>query len=137
MPERAIIVHDIAHVRAALAAAAEAGIHVTLISPPGAAAYMGAAMFGEMIDQAAAEYPNAIFTAVLDCSDDPGMALNALRHGVKAIRFAGPEEVKVKIADIAAQSGATIKSSIPGALDLAESDLAERPPGVSSAMPAP
>ena len=48
-------------------------------------------------------------TAVFDCGDDPGLALGALRHGLKVIRIKAPAETRVKIADIAAQTGARLE----------------------------
>ena len=72
---RAIIVHDLGHARAALAAAAECGRPVTLLSAAGAAGYAGAAWFLRVVALAAAENPDAQWDAVLDCADRPGHVL--------------------------------------------------------------
>lgn len=105
-----IVIHNLAHARAALAAAADLGSPVTLVSAPGAAAYLGAAVFREMVAEAARETPGVAVTALLDCGDDAGLALNALRHGLKAIRLRAGPEAMAAVADIARQLGATVES---------------------------
>ncbi|MSO88816.1 MAG: hypothetical protein EXQ89_02395 [Rhodospirillaceae bacterium] len=115
---RAIIVHTIDHARAALGAAAELGVTVTLLSPPGAAGYAGIGYFHKTIELAAAEHPNVAFSAILDCAAEAGRVLAAFRRGVKCVRFHGAATVAVKLAAIGAQSGATLASRTPRALDL-------------------
>ncbi len=118
MAGRAIIVHSLDHALAALAAAAELGAPVTLLSPPGAAAYMGAGYFQALIDEARAEYLRVPVASVLDCGEEPGLALAALRQGLKAVRFSGPAQVADKIARIAGQMGAELVREELPALDL-------------------
>ncbi len=117
--EHRIIVHSLADARAALEAAAAAGTPVTLASARRAAAYLGAAVFREMVSAAVQAVPGATYTAVLDCGHDAGLALNALRQGVKRIRVDAPEDVRRRLADIAAQCGAELDEGGDGALDLA------------------
>ena len=52
MNERPIIVHSLEDAEAALAAAADLGVPVTLRSAPGAARYLGATVFRDMISEA-------------------------------------------------------------------------------------
>jgi hypothetical protein len=120
----AIVIHGLAHAEAALAAAAELGVPVTLISAPSAAGYVGPAWFRAVVEQARAAHPNITVTAVLDCGDMPGHALAALRDGAPVIRFSG--DTAAKIADIAAQYGALVIAERPEALDLAESERSRR-----------
>ncbi len=64
-------------------------------------------------------------TAVFDCGEDPGLALGALRHGLKVIRLDAAPETREKITDIARQSGARLEQNDPNdppALDLLEAD---------------
>lgn len=112
-----IVVHCPAHAEAALAAAAALARPVTLVSPPAAAGYLGAAYFQAMIRQAAAGHP-AAHTAVLDCGHAPGRALGALRQGVAAVVLRAEAQVLARIADIAAQRGARIEAADLPALDL-------------------
>ncbi|MBE0531510.1 MAG: hypothetical protein IH626_11835 [Rhodospirillales bacterium] len=118
-----IVIHTLAHARAALAAAADVGCPVTLISAQGAAAYLGAAVFREIVAEAARETPGATVTAILDCGDDASLALNALRHGLKVIRLRAGPAAMAAVADIAGQMGAFIDPA-PEAPVL---DLLDRP----------
>lgn len=127
-PTGPIIVHSLADAEAALAVAAELGVPVTLRSAPGAARYLGATVFRDMVAEALARHAGAQVTAVFDCGDDPGMALGAVRHGLKVIRLDAPAETRDRVADIAAQAGARLEDEgrEPGpALDLLEARDAE------------
>ncbi len=108
MSARVVLFHSLAHAEAALAVAAELGTPVVLQSAPGAAAYAGAGYLKAVADRAAARRPEAAVTWVIDCGDDPGIALGALRGGWKAVRFSGRAEVLAKLADIAAQMDARV-----------------------------
>jgi fructose/tagatose bisphosphate aldolase len=118
MSPRTVIVHTLDHTRAATGAATELDAPVVLRSAPGAASYLGAAVFRDMIAAAVAEFPAAAVTAVLDCDDQPGLALNALRRGMKAVRVDVAPDVTARIADIAARTGAVVDNSDGPALDL-------------------
>jgi fructose/tagatose bisphosphate aldolase len=115
---RAIIVHSLDHALAALAAAHGLGMAVTLRSAPGAAAYLGASVFRDMTAEAGHAFPDVPVTAVLDCGNDPGLALNALRQGIKALRLDVAPDVRVRVADIAAQTDAVLDGALVPALDL-------------------
>jgi hypothetical protein len=129
---RRIIVHSLAHARAALTAAAELGIPVTLESAPGAGGYAGPGWWKGLIETALADHPTAAMTALLDCGEEPGTALAALRAGVKHIRFTGDGGMRARLGAIAAQLGATVAGEAGGedVLDLLEArnalDLSRR-----------
>ncbi len=118
-----IVFHSLAHARTALAAAAAAGVAVTLQSAPGAAAYAGAGYLKAIADQAAAEHADVDVTAVIDCGADAGIAMAALRIGWRTVRFSGPEKVRRKLADIAAECGARLVADEPEAAALEALDL--------------
>ena len=99
---REIVIHSLAHARAALAAAAACGKEVTLASAPAAALQAGPGWFKAVIDQARAAYPHVAVTAILDCSDQPGPALAALRLGLTNLRFHGAPELQEKLAGMGA-----------------------------------
>ncbi len=123
MAEQAIIVHSLAHARAALRAAAAHAVPVTLLSGPGAAGYAGPEWFRELVAAATAEHPTTRVTAVLDCGAAPGYALAALRAGLKAIRFEADPAVGKRIAELAADHGARVAPAAgDDALDLAAAD---------------
>jgi hypothetical protein len=62
-----------------------------------------------LIAAARAEHPAAEVSAVLDCGEEPGNALAALRAGVPRIRFTGAAEMQARLAAIAAQLGAVVE----------------------------
>ncbi len=114
-----IIVHSLDHARAALDAAAALGVPVTLASAAGAGGYAGPLWFKALIEAALRDHPGASAAAVLDCGDEAGTTLGALRAGIKQIRFTGRGDVRERLAAIAAALGATIESGEPvPALDL-------------------
>ena len=115
MQKLAFVVRDLDQAKAALKAARERGLFVSLVSPPGWAAQMGPAVWRAMIAEAERAEPGALQDAVLDCGDDPGWALAALREGVKAVVLRAPAETRTKIADIAAQTGAKVLNERPAA----------------------
>lgn len=112
-----VIVHSLDDARAALAAAAALGCPLTLASAPGAAAYAGAAWFRDLVSQARTAHPSVPVVAVLDCGDQPGLALAALRAGLRHLRCAAPPEAAFRLADIAGQLGATVIADIGPAFD--------------------
>ena len=122
MSARVILFHSLAHARAALAAAAERGVAVTLQSAPGAAAYAGAGYLKAIADQAAAEHADVAVTAVIDCGADAGIAMAALRAGWRTVRFSGSAKVRARLADIATETGARLADEPEAApLDLLDS----------------
>ncbi|HET6223875.1 MAG TPA: hypothetical protein VFE11_16990 [Dongiaceae bacterium] len=117
---KAIIVHELAHARAALTAAAERGVPVALWSAPGAAAYAGAGWFSAVLARAAAAVPAARFSGVLDCADRPDLVQAALRQGLAEVCYRGPDGLARRLADIAHQRQATLHRRRPPALDLGD-----------------
>jgi hypothetical protein len=72
---------------------------------------LGATVFRDMIAEAARPYPGVAVTAVFDCGDDPGLALGALRHGLKVIRLAAGDDARRRVAEIAAAGGARLEDA--------------------------
>jgi hypothetical protein len=116
---RRIIIHSLDHARTALAAAAALGVPVTLASAEGAGGYAGPLWWMALIEAAAQDFPDVPVTAVLDCTDEPGAVLGALRAGVKRVRFTGTDPARQRLAAIAQSLGAEIENDDPAeALDL-------------------
>ena len=116
---RAIVIHGLAQARAAAATARALGVAVRLRSARGAAAHAGPMWFRELVEIVRAEYPDVRIEASLDCADQAGLALGALRLGIETIRFDGPPRVRARIAAIAAALGAKMDDDGRRALDLA------------------
>jgi hypothetical protein len=112
--EHRIIVHSLEDARAALGVAAELGLPVTLESGAGAAGYGGPLWFLALVERARQDHPAAEVASVLDCGEEAGTALGALRAGAKRVRFAGPASVAARLQAIAAELGAAIEGPAAG-----------------------
>ena len=114
-----IVVYALADACAALQAAAKQNTEITLVSPAG---FAGPGWLNELVAQARDAVPGAAFDSVLDCAGEAGLALAAIREGVEAICFDGPDDVRAKIEDIATQAGcAVVEIDYEHALDLDQS----------------
>ena len=114
--EPLIIIHSRAQAIAALTAAARAGRPVVLASAPGAGSYVGPGWFGALVRAAREAVPDARFSTLLDCGDDVGAALAAIRSEVEGVVFTGRAEVARRLADIAHQHGVRFVTNRPSAL---------------------
>ncbi len=122
---KAIVVHSLAQAQAALAAAASLDVPIVLLSGAGAASYAGPAWFLEVVRQARRAHPEVDTAAILDCADQPGRALAALRLGVKRLRLGGNPKARKRVAAIAEAMGAEIDETRYDTLDLAGVDDAK------------
>jgi acyl-CoA reductase-like NAD-dependent aldehyde dehydrogenase len=115
-----IVVHALAHAIAALRAAARAGRPIILASAPEAGASAGPGWFRALVEAARNAIPQARFTAILDCGEEAGAALAAIRAQVECVLFTGRPDVARRLADIARQHGVRLQTTRPAAdLDLA------------------
>ena len=102
-PDKEIIIHSLDHALAACAAAAALKVPLTLASARGAALQAGPQWFKAVIEAAMAAHPDVTLTAILDCADEPGAVMAALRAGLSRLRFSGPEELRTKLAAMGAE----------------------------------
>jgi hypothetical protein len=109
----AAIVHSLSDARDLLCAAEHAGADAVIISPPGAAAYLGAGYFWALAEAARAEFAAVACEVVMDCGDDPGFALAALRTGFKRIVLGGDRRARAAVAQIARGLGARVCARPP------------------------
>jgi hypothetical protein len=112
-----VIVHDLGQARAALAVAAELGCAIDLRSAPGAAAYAGVGYLealGELVDH----------ELIIDCGDDPGIVMAALRIGCRRLVFSGAADAARRLAEMAEQLGAAVthETAAPEMLELTPDD---------------
>tara|TARA_R110001592_G_scaffold303226_1_gene575335 strand:- start:694 stop:1140 length:447 start_codon:yes stop_codon:yes gene_type:complete len=125
-PPASVVIHDLNHAKMALSAARRTGCPVHLVSAPGAAGHLGPALFKQIIDQARAAEPAAHTTVCLDCADEPGMALDALRQGVEAVSLSAAPEVLARIKSAAAMVGGKLAGRPARTLDMANADADRR-----------
>jgi hypothetical protein len=118
MPCPCITVHSLDHARAALDAAARAGVGITLLSAPGAAAYLGPGWFVQMLAQLGDAERAALEQAYLDCGPRPGDVLAGFRAGVPGVIFTGRGDVADKLRALAEANGVAFRTKRPEALDL-------------------
>jgi hypothetical protein len=93
-------------------------VPVTITSAAGAGGYAGPLWFKALIEEARRDYPKIDVTAVLDCDDEAGTVMGALRAGIKHVVFTGGDEVRAKLAAIAAAQAAVIEAAPEDGLDL-------------------
>lgn len=123
--DRPLIVHSLAHARAALAAAAALRRPVVVATAPGAAGYAGVAWFGELVAAARADHPGIDLTAVLDCGDAAGRVMEAIRWLADpgrprlVLRFTGDAALEPPLAEMAEAAGLRLIRDLAPALDLA------------------
>jgi hypothetical protein len=95
------VIHHLDQARAALAAAAELGCALELRSAPGAAGYAGVGYLKALGDEVG-------HGLLIDCGEDAGLVMAALRTGCRRIAFSGRAELGRRLADMAEQRGAEL-----------------------------
>jgi hypothetical protein len=113
----AIVVHGIDELRAALAAAASLDRSLTVLSIAGAAGSAGALWFHALIQTGTAEFPQVPLTGVLDCADQPGHALAALRAGCRDLLLLESVPAWPRVRAIAEAAGARLHGSFGPTFD--------------------
>ena len=101
----AVVVHDFAQAKAALALEASHGLSITLVSAPDAARYAGVG-FLRAVER---RLHRGIVT---DCGTDAGLVMAGLRSGLRSLLFAGDAGVAIRLDDIARQLGGSVVSSL-------------------------
>ena len=127
----AVVIHRLADARLALTK----GRPVTLLSAPGAAGYAGCGWWRAMVEAARAEAPKVspdgepglIWAPdVLDCLDQTGRAIEALRHGLRRLVLLPDAPAREDVAARVETLGAVLLDRRPPALDLAQPGEARR-----------
>lgn len=116
---RAILIHGIDDIRAALTAAAaplnEQAVPLLLVSIPGAGLVLGAGWWRALQDAMDAACPGTRPPLILDCADAAGRALEALAAGVRHVALddaALAPGVWPRVAAIASAQGATLHPAV-------------------------
>jgi hypothetical protein len=126
-PDPVILIHSLAHAIAALSAAASAGRAIVLASAPSAGGYAGPGWFLSVVAAARQAVPGGRCSAFLDCGDNVGAALAAIRAEVEGVIFTGRPDVAGRLADIAQQHGVRFETNRPAnALDLVDEFFASQ-----------
>lgn len=127
MTTPAIIVYSLDHATAALSAADACNREVLILSAPDAATTTGVGVFRALIGLVREQFPDTPFTAALDCGDNTGHALAAIRQDVSAVVLSEVCPGRARVAEIARQHGVVLLpadvyggSDAPSPLDLME-----------------
>ena len=112
------VVHSLSQAKAAVAAAAERNLAVTLLSAPGAAAFAGAGWFAALIRAVRESQPRTEIAAILDCGPRADLVQAAFREKLKQVVFTGDARQVRALRDIARQWQAEILRRRPRACDL-------------------
>jgi hypothetical protein len=112
-----VVVHHLEQAQTALAAGAEFGCAIELRSAPGAAGYAGVGYLKALGDELGREL-------LVDCGDDAGLVMAALRTGCGRIAFSGSDELGRRLGDMAEQLGAVlvVEAQAPEAVILQPED---------------
>lgn len=113
----AVLVHGLDDALAAVAAAAETGRAVALLSAPAASAHAGALWLLALRRRVLDGHPTAEAIAILDCDDRAGDVQGAVAAGITHLVFTGRPDVAARLADIAESRGAVLLTARPAALD--------------------
>jgi hypothetical protein len=98
-----------------------------LTSAPDAGGYVGPGWFKALVAAARGAVPDIRCSTILDCGDNVGAALAAIRAEVEGVIFTGRLDVACRLADIARQHGVRFETKRPAeALDLAEDFFASQ-----------
>jgi hypothetical protein len=92
-----------------------------LVSAPDAGGYVGPGWFQALVAAAREAVPDARCSSLLDCGDNVGAALAAIRAEVEGVIFTGRVDVARRLADMAWQYGVRFETKRPAdALGLEE-----------------
>jgi hypothetical protein len=114
----AFLARDLGQARPAVAAGAEAGAPILILTPEDSAAALGTLWSQELAAHLRRDFPQADLIVAFDCGDRAALAHEALRAGAEAVCFTGPEEQARGLAEVAAALGKRLLRSRPPALDL-------------------
>ena len=112
------VVHNIEHALCVAEASERTETFVILASARDGACSLGPDVFMSIINKAAAQHPDARIEGLLDCAEDAGVALNAIRRGVPHISVDLQELTYKKIIDIANQSNTRVRKYPNSVIDL-------------------
>ncbi|MEZ5933424.1 MAG: hypothetical protein R3F54_16020 [Alphaproteobacteria bacterium] len=97
-----VIVHHLAQAEAVLLAAGEAGVDVQLRSAPGAAGYAGVGYLKALGETVGHEL-------LIDCGDDAGVVMAALRAGCNKLMFTGKADERQRLGEMAERQDAALQ----------------------------
>jgi|TARA_B100001750_G_scaffold217596_1_gene203072 hypothetical protein len=117
-PKCGIVIHNIEHARAALRASSATKIPIAVISAPYAGCYAGVSWFLKIEEKVRKEFSKSKAIFILDCGDEPGIALEAFRLGVKFIFLKGSKKIIKKVSEIGAKKKSALYQKKIQILDL-------------------
>jgi hypothetical protein len=92
-----------------------------LCLPPRAPSYMGMGTIWGFLEYLQEHHPTWTDRLAVDCGEQAGYVMSALRHGIKICFFKGDPEVLEKLQDMAVQMGATVQKPFIASMALINS----------------
>ncbi len=80
------------------------GKEVILVTPVSASSYLGSTCFAALCNAVSEACPNCPHKFFLDCQDNAGEALSAIRSGIKHVIFTGNREAAKRLSSVAEQT---------------------------------
>ncbi len=85
------------------------GEEITLVTPISCSSYLGVSYFLSFNNKIKKIYPSYPFKFFLDCDDNAGEALAAIRSGVKYVLFTGKATSKKRLKSLADKMGCELR----------------------------
>ena len=115
---KTIIVYNFEHIYCAMKAAKKLKKKICISSPINAASYMGPYFFKELLNKAKKLFPRVDCSEILNCSNDIGLAFEAIECGIKNIEIECNKSVLLKIKNICKKKGVGVNNIGKNKLDL-------------------
>ena len=115
---KTIVIYNYNHAYMVMKAASKLKKKIYISSPPNAASYMGPIFFKKILEKAKKSFPDVDYNEILDCSNDTGLALEAIHYKIKNIKLKCSKIVLRKIKNICKKNGLSINNIKKKRLDL-------------------
>tara|TARA_Y100000590_G_scaffold469970_1_gene661027 strand:- start:1027 stop:1428 length:402 start_codon:yes stop_codon:yes gene_type:complete len=115
---KTVIVYNFEQTCSAMKAAKKLKKKIYISSPDNAGSYMGPLFFKQLVFNASKLFPKVDYSEILNCSNDIGIALEAIECGIKNIEINCNKNIFEKIKNICKKKGVGINTINNKKLDL-------------------
>ena len=115
---KTVIIYNFKQICEAMKAASKTKKKICISSPYNAASYMGPFFFKELVKAAEKLFPKVNYFELLNCSNDVGLALKAIKYNIKNIEIECNQNITKKIKNICKKKGIGVNNIGKKRLDL-------------------